>query len=160
MLLIVFVSPRFFFFSAHLRRVKKKRPPPSTHTHTVWPFFSPLCLSLSSFLLSSPHLRAEEPQCLLLTFSYHLSPFHHHHHHHTPSSPPTAELSVISPGSPSPLLAHHLCPAVSSVFSLSGGEQVKFSSPPSRPSASPLSYPDSSFHYGGMIPVTPVRAVI
>lgn len=33
-----------------------------------------------SFLVLFPHLRAEVPQCLLLTFSYHLSPFHHNHY--------------------------------------------------------------------------------
>lgn len=46
-------------------------------------------LSLSRLLF--PPLRAEEPQCLLLTFSYHLSPFHHHHYlpflSSTPGSP-------------------------------------------------------------------------
>lgn len=52
------------------------RPRRGTHTAAI---FSPLSSHFSSLLLFPP-LRAEEPQCLLLTFSYHLSPFHHHHY--------------------------------------------------------------------------------
>ena len=82
-------------------------------------------LSLSSHFSShllSPPLSAEEPQCLLLTFSYHLSPFHHHHY--------LPLLSVIYSRLPiSPLLSHHLSVSVSSVFSLSCRQQVS-SAPP------------------------------
>ena len=57
--------------------------------------FQPLSSSHFSSLLWFPPLRAEEPQCLLLTFSYHLSPFHHHHY--LPSAlchlPPAPRLS-------------------------------------------------------------------
>lgn len=42
--------------------------------------FQPLSSSYFSSLLRFPPLRAEQPQCLLLTFSYHLSPFGHHHY--------------------------------------------------------------------------------
>lgn len=159
LLLIVFVS-RFFFFSPHLKRVTKEKThhPPLTHTQFGhFSLLSPLCLSLSSFLLSSPHLRAEEPQCLLLTFSYHLSPFHHHHY--TPLLPSHRRafchfswLAVTAPRTP-----FESCRLISILPLWWGAGEVQ--QPPSR-SISPLSYPDSSFHYGGMIPVTPVRAVI
>lgn len=43
-------------------------------------FFPLQSLSHCSFLVRLPRLRAEEPQCLLLTFSYHLSRFHRHHY--------------------------------------------------------------------------------
>lgn len=71
------------------------------------------------------------------------------------SPPPLLSLlSAISLGSRSLLLAHHLCLAVSSVFSLSCKEHVKFST------SIILPYPNTSFYYSTMIPVTAVSVVI
>lgn len=49
---------------------------------TFQPFSSSPLSSHFSSLVLFPRLRAEEPQCLLLTFSYHLSPFHRHNYLH------------------------------------------------------------------------------
>lgn len=97
--------------------------------------FQPFSLSIffiSSTVLLFPPLWAEEPQCLLLTFSYHLSPSHHSHY--------LPLLSVIFsrlPVSPllSVLLTRHLSVTVSSLFSFSCRQQVKFGipSPPALP---------------------------
>lgn len=48
--------------------------------HILTIFFRSGLSSHFSFLVLLPRLRAEEPQCLLLTFSYHLSRFHRHHY--------------------------------------------------------------------------------
>lgn len=48
--------------------------------HILTIFFPSGLSSHFSFLVLLSRLRAEEPQCLLLTFSYHLSRFHRHHY--------------------------------------------------------------------------------
>lgn len=88
-------------------------------------FFSSLSFYFYSVLLFPP-LGAEEPQCLLLTFSYHLSLSHHSHY-----LPLFSVIFSRLPVSPllSVLLTHHLSVTVSSVFSHSCRQQVKFSIP-------------------------------
>lgn len=88
-------------------------------------FFSSLSFYFYSVLLFPP-LGAEEPQCLLLTFSYHLSLSHHSHY-----LPLFSVIFSRLPVSPllSVLLTHHLSVTVSSVFSLSCRQQVKFGIP-------------------------------
>lgn len=88
-------------------------------------FFSSLSFYFYSVLLFPP-LGAEEPQCLLLTFSYHLSLTHHSHY-----LPLFSVIFSRLPVSPllSVLLTHHLSVTVSSVFSLSCRQQVKFGIP-------------------------------
>lgn len=144
----------FFLLSPPQKGKKEKTPPLS---HTQFGHFS-LLSAFRSPPFSSPHLRAEEPQCLLLTFSYHLSPFHHHHYTHLLPSHRRAfrhfsRLAVSAPRTP---FASRRLISILPLWRGAGEVQQ----PPSSRSVSPFSYPDSSFHYGGMIPVTPVRAVI
>lgn len=69
--LFLFVSLNVMFCLSHQSFLYHHR------DHRVKAHFS---LSFFSSVLLFPSLRAEEPQCLLLAFSYHLSPFHHHHY--------------------------------------------------------------------------------
>lgn len=66
------------------------------HILTIF-LFSSLSLHFF-FLLLFHHPRAEEPHCSLLTFSYHLSPFHHHHYLPTssPVTPASCHFSSLS----------------------------------------------------------------
>lgn len=99
---------------------------------TFWPFFFPL-LSLFPFLLSCTTPSSQSWGTTMLVINF-LIPFI------SLSPPPLLSLlSAISLGSRSLLLAHHLCLAVSSVFSLSCKEHVKFST------SIILPYPNTSF---------------
>lgn len=145
------LSSYLFSFSACLILL-----PSVTEEHSEGMHISAIFLfsSLSNYSLP---LRAEEPQCLLLTFSYHLSPFHHPHY--------LPLLSVIHSWLPvslllSLLLTHHLSLSVSLVFSLSCRQQVS-AAPPTHLHTSLSQYIIlPPVRYCSMVPVTPVSVLI
>lgn len=140
-LLIVFAC--FFFslsrsVSPDLRegrdseKKKAKAPPPPPGGNAQFGHFSPVCLA--PFFSRSFNLPAEEPQCLLLTFWYRLSP----------SPPPSPSLAPSSSLSFLPLSAAVRLPPRHYSPSVAAGDVHR------RPT---LHIPASSSHYGDMIPV-------